>query len=267
MKPGESIYIDSGKLMYSILYYSPTGNSKFFANLLHQDLGSANSQCQSIEKYTPSQNSEHSNLILVYPVHALTAPQFVIQFCKTIKPKQFSSASFVAVGASESWINDAACIQAQRILEKKGIPTFVDHVLAMPSNFLIGFSQELGTKLVKKAKLTSTKLAKQIKDGIRRKRRISHKAKLLHYLSVFEHLGARFFGLELYANKRCTSCGICWNNCASKNIKKKRNGKPGFGFNCSLCMRCMYTCPEKAISPIFSKFVPIKSGYNLKDYL
>ena len=43
-------------------------------------------------------------------------------------------------------------------------------------------------------------------------------------------------------------------------------GKPKFGFKCLMCMRCIYNCPEKAISPRFSKFIPIRKGYSLKKF-
>lgn len=82
-----------------------------------------------------------------------------------------------------------------------------------------------------------------------------------------ESPAARLFGLELHANKSCTSCGTCWSNCPENNIKEKDNGLPGFGFSCSMCMRCIYSCPEKAISPRISKFIPIKNGYTLSKYI
>lgn len=54
---------------------------------------------------------------------------------------------------------------------------------------------------------------------------------------VKEVPASRLFGLELHANNACTSCVTCWNN-----------------------------CPEKAISPRFSKFIPIRKGYDLKKF-
>jgi hypothetical protein len=32
-------------------------------------------------------------------------------------------------------------------------------------------------------------------------------------------------------------------------------------------MRCIYNCPEEAISPRISKFIPIKKGYSLSKYI
>jgi ferredoxin len=42
-------------------------------------------------------------------------------------------------------------------------------------------------------------------------------------------------------------------------------GKPGFGWNCALCMRCIYTCPEHAIEPRILKVFVIKEGFSLSQ--
>jgi len=48
-------------------------------------------------------------------------------------------------------------------------------------------------------------------------------------------------------------------------IKDTRKLK--FGIKCMMCMRCIYNCPTKAIELRISKFIPIRNGYSIKNYL
>ena len=91
------------------------------------------------------------------------------------------------------------------------------------------------------------------------------KSRIISFVGKVESPAARLFGLELHAKKTCISCAICWENCPMDNIKQSKKDKPKFGFNCSMCLRCVYDCPTHAITPYISKFILIKSGYKLSD--
>ena len=43
-----------------------------------------------------------------------------------------------------------------------------------------------------------------------------------------------------------------------------KNSKPKFGFECMWCLKCIYDCPRKALSPRILKFVVLKNGFNIK---
>jgi len=53
----------------------------------------------------------------------------------------------------------------------------------------------------------------------------------------------------------------------AKLLSQQLEDKIKFAFKCSMCMRCIYNCPTKAISPYVSKFLPLKGGYSLDKYL
>ena len=55
----------------------------------------------------------------------------------------------------------------------------------------------------------------------------------------------------------------CINQCPQNNIKIKNN-KIKYGINCLACYRCVYNCPQKAITGRFYKFAVLKDGYNIK---
>lgn len=96
---------------------------------------------------------------------------------------------------------------------------------------------------------------------------ISLKSKIISKLGKFEKYAVKLFSLELHANKNCISCGKCWRECPSKNIYPNKNKNSKFKINCSMCMKCIYNCPVNAIHPRISKFLPLKEGYSVKDYI
>ena len=143
----------------------------------------------------------------------------------------------------------------------------VDEVLAIPLTLVMNFPETLNRELIPAAEQKIKTLGRQIARKEKSLRKVPFKARIINFLGKAESPAARLFGLELHANGKCTTCGTCWSNCPQMNIREKSKGKPGFGFNCIMCMRCIYSCPEKAISPRFSKFIPVKGGYSLSSYL
>ena len=152
-------------------------------------------------------------------------------------------------------------------LGKKGYSILLDEDLAMPLTFIMNSPDDLNLKLIAESERTIADLSRRIVDKDSSKKEVQFKSKIVNFMGKVEAPAARLFGLELHANNDCTSCGTCWDNCPQQNIKQKSNGKPGFGFNCIMCMRCIYHCPEQAIAPRISKFIPIKGGYSLSKYI
>jgi Pyruvate/2-oxoacid:ferredoxin oxidoreductase delta subunit len=155
----------------------------------------------------------------------------------------------------------------RKYLAKKAYPVVLDEVLAMPLTFIMKLPEDANRKVIRESEERIGDLCKRILDKDPSRRKVPFKSRMLNFVGRVESPAARLFGKELHANRNCTSCGTCWTHCPQNNIQEKSNGKPGFGFNCIMCLRCVYDCPEKAISPRFSKFIPVKGGYSLSDYL
>ncbi len=253
--------------MYTIIYFSPTGNVLHLAKLLAADLKSPVENILPLEFTNPEQLKNNEHLILLYPVHGFNAPKTVKRFVKALPAGLYEFVSLIGVGCSTGWANGAVSSELRKSLREKDYSIIVDEILAMPLSFIMSFPYDLNLKLIAQSESKIAGLSSSISEKKESDKKVLFKSKIMNFVGKVESPAARLFGLELHANNDCTSCGTCWNNCPAKNIQQKSNGKPGFGFNCTMCMRCIYSCPEKAISPRFSKFMPIKNGYTLSKYI
>jgi len=253
--------------MYTIVYFSPTGNVLHLAKQMAEGLNSPKEEILPLEFTDPKQLASNKHLVLLYPVHGFNAPRPVKRFVNSMPPGLYEAVSLIAVGCAGNWLNGAVSSDLRNSLVKKAYPIVVDEDLAMPLTFIMNFPDEVNLKLIAESEGKITDLTRRIMEMDASEKEVAIKSRMVNFMGKAEAPAARLFGLELHASKECTSCGTCWTNCPQQNIKQKNKGKPGFGFNCIMCMRCIYNCPEQAISPRISKFIPIKGGYTLSKYI
>ncbi|MFC2038245.1 EFR1 family ferrodoxin [Chloroflexota bacterium] len=253
--------------MYTIIYFSPTGNVLHLANMLATRLEIHKDKLLPLEFVEPDQLTNDKHLVLLYPVHAFSAPRTVNRFVKRLPPGLYGDVSLIGVGCTTSWVNNAVSSDLRKLLVEKGYSLIIDDILAMPLTFIMDFPDELSRKLIAESEEKIIEISSSIVNGKKTIVKVEFKSRLLNFIGKIENFASRLFGLELHAGTTCNSCGICWKNCPEKNIKSNSEGKPEFGFSCLMCMRCIYNCPQKAITPRFSKFIPIKNGYSITPYL
>lgn len=46
---------------------------------------------------------------------------------------------------------------------------------------------------------------------------------------------------------KCTRCGLCERTCPIHNVKPRENGLPSWHGNCAMCLGCIHRCPTRAI--------------------
>ncbi len=253
--------------MYTLIYFSPTGNAFHLTKILAGHLDSYNVKILALESIQADQLINDKHLVLLYSIHGFNAPRTVKRFVKCLAPGLYDSVNLIGVGCTTSWVNQAVSSDLRKLFRKKGYSIILDEILAMPLTFIMSFPDELACKLIAESEKRIKDISIALVEGKKTIRRVKAQSRLLNFLGKVEPFASRVFGLELYAGKNCNSCGTCWKNCPEKNIKRNDNGKPRFGFNCLMCMRCIYNCPQKALGPRFSKFIPIKKGYSLSQYL
>jgi len=253
--------------LYTLIYFSPTGNVFHLAKTLANHLKPFGVEILPLEFINPNQLVRADHLVLMYPIHGFNAPRTVNRFLQHLPSGLYKDVSLIGVGSSTHWMNGAVSSDLSNLLAKNGYPVIVNEILAMPLTIIFSFPYELACKLIQDSESKLQEISVSLIEGKQSICHIKSKSRLVNFLGKGESFASRMFGLELHTGKTCNSCGICWNNCPEKNIKRKNNGKPEFGLNCLMCMRCIYHCPEKAIAPRFAKFLPIKQGYSLSQYL
>jgi ferredoxin len=219
---------------------------------------------ESIEADQPP-GGEH--LVLLYPIHAFNAPRNVKRFVWRLPPGLYRTVSMIGVGCTTGWVNGDASSDLRRLFNRKGYPIVLDEILAMPLTIFMSFPDELAREVVAEAEKRIADLSTALVEGRTSTVRVRGRSRVLSFFGRAEQFASRLFGLELHAGDACDSCSICWENCPEENIRRHSDGKPRFGFDCLMCMRCIYNCPQQAISPRFSRFLPIKNGYSLSRYL
>ncbi len=251
--------------MFTIVQFSPTGNTAYIAKLLSDHLEST--PVYALEHTAPDamDNSEH--LIILYAIHAFNAPKTVVRFIRALPANKFKKISLIGVGCNDIWVNFGASKEIREILRSKSYEIIVDEIIAMPLTFIMSFPEEVIKNQLDHARKTIENLAENIRASRVSERQIPFKSLIVHQIGRVEPHAARLFGLELHANKNCIECGTCVRECPEGNIKMKDNEKIKFGFKCIMCMRCIYNCPANAISPRISKFIPLKNGYSIDEYL
>lgn len=251
-----------------IVYFSPTGNVKYLAQRLADvlQLKHINARILPLEHTDPATLDKDGDMVLMYAVHGFNAPRTVIRFARGVPLGHLKKVSFISVGCSDIWVNAAASLSLKKILQGKGWSIHRNELLAMPLTFVSAFSDDLSEKLICQSEEKMDEIAAALLSDQKSITYTPFKSKLMSGIGRVEGLAARLFGMELHANDACSSCGLCERECPEINIRMNKANKPVFGLNCLMCLRCIYNCPEGAISPRLSKFIPIKGGYTIKKY-
>ena len=251
--------------MYTIISFSPTGNTSHIAKLLARQLDVK--EVLELEHVDPKQLENEEHLILLFAIHAFNAPRTVKRFVRNLPKGLYKHISLIGVGCNTTWINHAASKDIKHILQNKSYNIVVDEVMAMPLTMVMHFPDKLIQEQLEDADKDIHRISTMIKELVVSNRNIGLKSHVINFVGHAESAGARMFGLELHANSDCIKCGLCVKECPEKNISMTEDEKIKFAFKCSMCMRCIYNCPTKAISPYVSRFLPLKGGYNIKDYI
>lgn len=204
-------------------------------------------------------------LIIFSPVYACRLASIVELWTKNLPKTQNMLAAVISVsGGGEISPNTACRIYCKRLLIKKGYHLIYEKMLIMPSNFAVQAEYQLNLLLINAMPRKVEQIVTEILSGEVNFTRPRFLDRFLAFICNAEHFGAKIFGLSIRASKACNQCGLCVQKCPTKNINIQ-NGTLRFGFNCIWCLKCIYSCPNNALSPKIMKFVILKEGYNLKE--
>lgn len=252
-----------------IAYYSGTGGTAMAAKQFmteFQDNGCPCTMDLITDGCSPCQTA-HSLLILLFPVHAFRAPGAIDRWIDRLPTVTDRSAVIISVsGGGEISPNTACRLDSKRRLVKKGYHVIYDAMIVMPSNFVVATNETLAAMLLQ---VLPTKINHMVTDILSKKQSESSPLRIDRLFSILGKLErpvARLWGKFIRPLNHCSGCGWCAKNCPSGNIVIEKE-KPIFSNRCHLCLKCIYGCPQKALTPGIGKFVVIKGGYDLHHFL
>lgn len=190
-------------------------------------------------------------LLLAFPTHDSDVPRPISDLFELLPPGE---GMHLAVVSTILIAGGDCCLLPGRALEKLGYrPAFAGYV-KMPNNihvphlelFPIHNGDELAGYYHSVAKRLD-ELVEQMEEG---KRRLAGRGVSNHLFGQAQRWTERFAGhlvtRHMHANDDCAACGLCAATCPMGNISYA-NGRPVFGQECCLCLRCYNFCPQEAV--------------------
>jgi ferredoxin/flavodoxin len=254
---------------FLVAYFSGTGGTEKIALAFERELKSRGIEARTISldygevKGNREGIGEMINLcdclVLAFPVHAFDAPKPVYDWINTIGHSGKKAVVVSVSGGGEGWPNIGVRENVCGRLRDRGFDVIYEKMMIMPSNWLVRTGEYAAMWLLK---VMPEKVGMIIDDVLSGKKRLSAKKKsgFQRLLSGLEKDGARSFGKQIKIGSSCNSCGWCSRKCPVENIGMD-GGKPVFKDDCIMCFRCIYGCPQHAMSS--GNFMVLKSGYDL----
>lgn len=240
------------------IYLSGTGNTKHCIEKLVHSLDET-AQIISIEdKAAADLVAKHQKIVLAYPTQFSNAPLMVIDFIRD-HAELWSGKRVLCVSTMGLFSGDGAGCSA-RLLEKYDAKVVGGLHLKMPDSVcdskLLKKSLERNRAIIKAADRKIEKTVQNIKKGI------YPKDGLYFYDRIAGLICQRlwFYGKTnkyadgLRINKNCDGCSLCEKQCPMHNLKIQDN-KAVAGQKCTMCYRCISSCPNQAITLLGQKVI------------
>lgn len=251
----------------ALAYFSGTGGTEAIVKCFASQFSKAGIRINQIDIscYDSANQEEKSDLLMIFsPVYAFRLSSIVERWVKDLSKVSNTFAAVISVsGGGEVSPNTACRVRCKQLLRARGYQLIYEKMLIMPSNFGSQAEEYLNGMLIKAVPHKVEKIVIDILSGEVNDTKPLLLDRFFSSVGKAEHFGAKIFGSCIRVSNKCNGCKLCAKKCPVKNIQMKE-GIPRFRFRCIWCLKCIYACPQNALSPGILKFCVLKNGYNLK---
>ncbi|MGN0268120.1 MAG: EFR1 family ferrodoxin [Lachnospiraceae bacterium] len=248
------------------IYFSGTGNTAYCITKLIQLLDET-AEVVPLENASAIEKIKANEVIVLgYPTQFSNAPYVVREFIKS-NPSLWNNKQVLCVATMGAFSGDGAGCAA-RLLRKYGAVILGGLHIKMPDSVsdskLLKRTIEENREIIKKADQKIADTAEQIKRGRYPKEGISfvsHMIGLFGQRLWFYRKNAGYTD-KLKISNACIGCGKCAGLCPMHNISMA-DGKPHPGSRCTMCYRCISSCPEQAITLLGER---VQEQYRFEKY-
>lgn len=230
-----------------VFYFSGTGNSRFAASRIAEELGCP---CLSINQFLkegkPRAFRSEGPLVFVAPTYAWRIPRVVEQWIR--KTRFEGGGAYFVLTCGEGCGNAAA--YAKKLCKETGLRFCGLAPVLMPENYLAMFQTPDADEcraILRRAEPEIAAIAGKIR---RSEPLLGPEVSLLGRLQSGA-VNALFYPLVVHdraftVSDACVFCGKCARRCPMNNIDLA-GGRPVWKGNCTHCMGCIASCPKGAI--------------------
>lgn len=229
-----------------IYYFTGTGNSLYVAKQLSKNI--ENVELRPIASAIKKDNIDINcnKFGIIFPLYYGGVPEIVERFLQEASIK----ADYIFAIATRGVTSGKAMKQINNILKTKNLSLDYNAYITMPANYIRMYNMKSNKKnenILKNSSDKITNIADDINKGIHkniRKNIVCDTLSLITYNPWRKKVNT--MDNNIYADEKCTSCGLCLKLCPVANISMMDN-KPMWNHKCQDCMACVQNCPKKAI--------------------
>lgn len=248
-----------------IIYFSATGNSRFAAHLLADQLNEPITDAGAwIKNNQKGEFYSQTPWIFVAPTYSWQMPHIFADFIRETRFLDNRDAYFILTCGGETGNADQ---EISALCKEKGLNFHGVWPTVMPDNYIIMFPSPAPDKCPQMMEKAAD-LLKKAADCIRKGQ--DFPAVPHNWLDKLKSgiVNQGFYRFQIkttpfYTTERCTGCGKCVRLCPLNNIHLK-NGQPVWGSNCTHCTACLNGCPTAAIE--YGRKTKGKRRYQCPEY-